>query len=87
MTNNDDFTTPFESVDHDAARAEFLRVGKLSGLKKGMKVYYDFGDSWVKCTLIRELAGAVWLARLDHPRDFVYKVCVSVNTFGGVAAE
>lgn len=87
MANNDDFTTPFESVNHDEVRAEFLRVGKLSGLEKGMKVYYDFGDSWVKCTLIRRLPGDVWLAKLERPRDFVHKVCVSVNTFGGVCAE
>ena len=86
MTNTDDFTTPFESVDHDRTRAEFSRVGKLSGLVKGQRVYYDFGDEWVTCTLIRRLPGDVWLARLDRPRDLVHKVCVSVNTFGGVSA-
>jgi hypothetical protein len=87
MYNQSEFLDASGSLDHEAIQAHFLRIGKLEGLRKGLVVYYDSGPYWVTCRLIRRLPGDVWLAKLDVPIGLVHKVCISVNTFGGVCAE
>ena len=87
MYNQSEFLDASGNLNHEAVRAHFLRTGKLDGLKKGDVVYVDFDGGWRICVLRRRLPGDVWLAELGRRHPLVNKVVVTVETFGGVAAE
>lgn len=70
-------------LDHDAVRAHFLRVGKLTGLAKNDLVYIDHFGRWIVVRLIRRIPGDCWIAEVYRKVDGHSKVVVMVGNFGG----
>jgi hypothetical protein len=87
MYDQVDFLDASGNLNHEAVRAHFLRVGKLSGLVKGEVVYIDFYGRWEKVKLVRRIPGDCWIARLLFHHPFCTKTTVTVGNFGGKCGE
>jgi hypothetical protein len=86
MYDESEFLDASGNLKHEAVRAHFLRVGKLSGLVKGDEIWIGDLGQWVKARCIREISGGCWIVKLHVQMMGMTKTTLTVSNFGGKCA-